>query len=339
MHAPGDGIEQFASEVAAAIDAGGYDVVFAARDTEAAALAFLRDRLPARVAHPDIAIFAAALDKLELSTRAQAAGFAVPATVPVGWPAPAEAVVVKPRVGASLVRAMERGEPPPGRAVARLARGDMEIGAAAAEIEAAGDEPLIQERVAGDLVALVVLAGLDHSLVRSYQQRAELCWPLDAGISVRSTVVPVDPGLAERAAALLGGLRWTGLAQLQFLHPPGEDPRLIDFNGRFFGSLALARAAGCDVTGAWARGVLEGSIPDPGPARVGTRYHWAWGDMRRATQERRGGMARDLLGVARYARGAAHSVFDPRDPRPALRYARIAGARAGRRRVGHAEDR
>jgi hypothetical protein len=144
--------------------------------------------------------------------------------------------------------------------------------------------------------------------------------------------VPTDPRLAKAAALLVRALRWSGIAQLQFLRAPGAEPALIDLNGRFYGSMALAQAAGANFAAAWARGVLEGRTPDPGPARVGTRYQWAWGDLRRATQERRGGLARDLLGVAGYAVGAAHSVFATRDPRPTARYLRVAGAAARRRR-------
>ena len=335
VHGPDEGMDRFAADVEAAIATGGYEVVFGARDDEMAALASLRERLPARVAHPDLRSVTTGLDKLELARLGAEAGFAVPRTLEPGSSLPAGAEwVVKPRVGRALAAALENGAPLPGRTSARPVEDQGEFDRAVREMREAGEDPLLQERVLGRLTALVVLADGDHSVVRAYQQRSELRWPLDAGISVRARVVETDPAHAEHAAALITTLRWTGIAQLQFLEPDGEAPRLIDFNGRFFGSRALARAAGCDVAGAWARGVVEGSTPDPGPARVGTRYHWAWGDVRRATQERRGGIARDLLGVARYARGAAHSVFDPREPRPALRYLRIAGGRAGRRRAG-----
>lgn len=332
-----EGMERFASGVEAAVAAGAYQVVFGARDDEMAALAALGGRLGARVAHPALPILATVLDKLELARVGAEAGFAVPRTIEPDGSLPAgSAWMVKPRVGRALARAVANGDAPPERTETRPVGDEAELGEAIAELEAAGEDPLLQERVEGRLIALVVLAGHDHSIVRCYQQRSELSWPLDAGISVRARVVETDPDLAERAAALVAALGWTGLAQLQMLEPPGGDPRLIDFNGRFFGSLALARAAGCDVASAWAKGTLDGSMPDPGPARVGTRYQWAWGDLRRATQARTGGLARDVLGVLRYAPGAAHSLFDPRDPRPAIRYARVQGGRAGRRRTSRA---
>jgi predicted ATP-grasp superfamily ATP-dependent carboligase len=336
---PDEGVAGFADDVSAALAAGAYDVVFGARDIEAAALAFARDRLPARVAHPDLGTFASALDKLELARHAEAAGLAVPPTEAARVVSAIDApVVVKPRVGRPLAAALESGGPLPGRAAARVARDGAELAAAVAAIEAAGDEAVVQERVGGELIALAVLADGDHSVVRSFQQRAELVWPLEAGISVRAEVVPADPQLTRAAASLIRGLRWSGIAQLQFLRAPGAEPALIDLNGRFYGSMALARAAGSNFADAWAHGALEGRTPDPGPARVGTRYHWAWGDLRRATQERRGGLARDLLGVTRYAFGAAHSVFTVRDPRPAARYLRVAGAGARRRRRGGARE-
>jgi predicted ATP-grasp superfamily ATP-dependent carboligase len=330
---PSDGIEEFERDVGVAIESGGYEVVFGARDTEIASLAALRDRLPARVAHPDSATVEVAQDKLELARIGAEAGFAVPKTAPAHEGALAGgAVIVKPRVGPALARAIASGSELPARADAVVAADAAELRAAIAATRAAGDEPLVQERLEGDLIALVVLADRDGSVVAGFQQRAERTWPLNAGISVRARVVEPDPTLAEHAAAIVAGLGWSGLAQLQLIQPAAGEPRLIDFNGRFYGSLALAGAAGCDVTSAWARGALEGTTPDPGTARPGTRYQWAWGDLRRATQERRGGLVRDVAGVARYAPGATHSVFALRDPRPAARYLRIALARSRARR-------
>ena len=332
VESPLEGIGRFAADVEQAIASGRYDVVFGARDYEEAALAAVRERLSAKVAHPELATVARSLDKLELTRLGEDAGFAVPATAEAGEDPPGSGPwIVKPRLGPALARALDSGSRPPGPTSARVVADGRELVGAVASMKASGDEPLVQETIVGKLIAVVVLAERDHSIVRSYQQHSELRWPQGAGISVRAEVVPSDPGLAERSEALVRSLRWSGLAQMQFLQPGGSEPRLIDFNGRFFGSIALAQAAGSNLADAWARGVLEERTPDPGPAAVGTRYHWAWGDIRRATQDRRGGLIRDLIDVARYSRGSVHSVFSFRDPRPAMRYTRIAGGRARRR--------
>ena len=72
--------EEFVAALAEAVAIGEYDVVFGGGDDTVAALAAARDRIPARVAHPPIDRVIAALDKIELATRARAVGLAAPRT-------------------------------------------------------------------------------------------------------------------------------------------------------------------------------------------------------------------------------------------------------------------
>jgi len=139
--------------------------------------------------------------------------------------------------------------------------------------------------------------------------------------------VPVDPEFAGRAAALLAALGWFGLAELQFVVPADGIPRLIDLNGRFYGSLALAVAAGANLPATWAAlatGRANGPVEavEPVTAVAGVRYCWWEGDLRRALRERRGGMARDLAGTLYAGVGAVHSITRLGDPVPALTQAR-----------------
>ncbi|MGI8462509.1 MAG: ATP-grasp domain-containing protein [Solirubrobacterales bacterium] len=333
-----DGLDEFADDVSAAVSAGKYDLVFGARDEDVAALAAIREGIDATVAHPELERIARAQDKLVLMQLGAAAGFSVPRTDAAEdgiseRVAAGATLLVKPGVGRAAGTALASKTAPPRRIDACEVNTPQELGEAVAAIEACGDDAVVQERIEGDLLALVVLVDRAGTVVRSFTQLAEKTWPLGTGISVRARVIEPDRTLSDHAAKLVAELGWSGIAQLQFVVPQDEEPRLIDFNGRFYGSLALAAAAGCNISAAWARGVLSGSTPDPGEARVGTRYHWAWGDLRRATQERNGGLTRDIVSVPRFARGAAHSVFDRRDLRPGLRYLRRVAGRSGRRRL------
>jgi hypothetical protein len=95
---------------------------------------------------------------------------------------------------------------------------------------------------------------------------------------------------------------------------------LIDLNGRFYGSMALAVGAGPNLPAVWAAlatGRRPPLIPDPW---TGTRYHRLEVDLRRALSERRGGLVRDVADCLRYAAGAQHGLWDLRDPAPAVRY-------------------
>ncbi|MEO6500465.1 MAG: hypothetical protein ABIQ09_00975 [Jatrophihabitantaceae bacterium] len=123
---------------------------------------------------------------------------------------------------------------------------------------------------------------------------------------------------------------------MQFIVPADGIARLIDLNGRFYGSLALAVRAGANLpatwaalaTGRWAEPV------EPMTAGGGVRYSWWEGDLRRALVERRGGLARDLAGALGAGIGAVHSVGRWRDPAPELARARslLADRRAADRR-------
>ncbi|MBA2694675.1 MAG: hypothetical protein H0U62_02225 [Actinobacteria bacterium] len=105
-----------------------------------------------------------------------------------------------------------------------------------------GGEPVLQRPVEGSLGALI---GLYHGgrLHGRVQQRTSRLWPTPQGMSARARTVPVDPALTERAEALLHRIGWRGLVELQFLTGADRIPHLIDLNGRFYGSLALADQA------------------------------------------------------------------------------------------------
>lgn len=332
---PEQGVSDFISATRAAVAAGGYEIVLGARDEEVAALCYHREELGAVVPAPAADRVFRAQDKIELSTAAAQAGLATPAihsdleATLANWTS--GSMVVKPRLGQTLARSLAAGVLP-GKAGTSLAGNPDEARRAIDRARAAGHEPILQERTEGHLGAITVLCDDDALVVSCMQQRAELTWPLDGGVSVRARTIPVDEPLLERVQGLVRDLGWFGLAQLQFLNPDDRDPQLIDFNGRIYGSLALARAAGSNLPDAWGRMALgmTWAVARPTP---GVRYQWLWADARRATQAKRGGLVRDLAGVARYAPGAAHSVWSAKDPAPALKYTQAQLRQMLRRRL------
>jgi len=148
---------------------------------------------------------------------------------------------------------------------------------------------------------------------------------------VTTELAVAEPELAAAAGRLLADLRWFGLANLQFLRPADGAPRLIDLNGRFYGSLALAVAAGVNVPDLWARMAVGDPVPSFTSARPGVRFQALGEDLRRARAQPRGGLLRDVAGTLAYGVGAAHPHLSLSDPRPALAVlGRLAVNRAGR---------
>ena len=298
----------FVAAVRAAVDVGGYELVFGAGDGEVLALSAGRNELGATFPYAPHEDVVRAFDKVALAEVAERVGLAVPG---VG-DAP---VVVKPR------RTTVRG--PAGEALrlrAELAATHDEATERLAYLESVGAEPLVERYVQGDLTAYVAVTDPDSRIVAAVQQRASAVWPTQAGGSIRAETVPVDPALAERVAALLADLHWFGIAQVQFQQPPHGEPVLIDLNGRFYGSMALALAAGPNLPAIWAALATGRPAPAAGAARVGVRYHSLEPDLRR----------RNLRALG-YAVGAAHGLWDVRDPRPAVQHAGRLATRALRR--------
>ncbi len=312
----GDGAA-FVDGVRAAIADGGYSLVFGGADDWVAALATYRESIPAVVAHPPAETVATALDKYELTRRAAKAGFSVPETelaspdVLAAWRGP---IVVKCRShwhpGQQRLHRIDTRRYPDAQAAADRLRLLCE----------AGFEPMLQRPVDGELGALI---GLFHDgrLLGRVQQRTFALWPTPSGVSTRAQTVPVDEVLAERAVTLLDDLGWSGLVELQFLTDADGAVHLIDLDGRFYGSMALACAAGPNLPDAWARQALGLPLGALADGRPGVRFLWAPGDLRRSFVERRGGLAADVAGMLRWGRGAATSVWDRGDARPVLHLA------------------
>ncbi|NJC24037.1 putative ATP-grasp superfamily ATP-dependent carboligase [Arthrobacter pigmenti] len=307
----GDAAE-FVKGVQRAVQAGGYDVVFGGGDDWMAALATYRDHIPTPVAHPSAEAVQRALDKVTLAESAAHVGLAAPLTIPAtpdaiaDWEGP---VVVKSRAHWCP------GQTRPHRIEARLFDSIASAKERINHMEQLGAEPLLQEPIRGRLGAMIGLFR-NGKLEGRVQQSTPRLWPTPNGASARAETVAVDPVLARKVDALLSHIGWWGLVELQFLTDDDGVPHLIDFNGRFFGSIALTNAARPGLANAWGRLVLGESVPSLADAPAGVRYVWAAGDLRRARVERRGGLLADVVDTMRWASRAHHSVWDVRDPGP-----------------------
>jgi predicted ATP-grasp superfamily ATP-dependent carboligase len=314
---PEDGGEGFLDAVRNAVDTGGYDLVFGAGDGEVLALSAGRECVGAIFPYGPHEEVVRAFDKIELAEAATRAGLSVPAAArPEDAP-----VVVKPR--RTTVLDPQGG---PLRLRASVAQTPDDARAQVEYLESVGAEPLVQEYVEGDLLAYVAVTDRDSRVISAVQQRTEEIWPRHSGGSIRARTEPVDDELANRVGALLGDLHWFGIAQAQFQVAPGRDPVLIDFNGRFYGSMALLLAAGSNMPAIWAALATDRPLPEVEAPRDGVRYHWLESDLRRAISERHG-----LVGSIGYAIGSRHGLWDAEDPGPAALHVKRLAGRALRR--------
>lgn len=268
------------------------------------------------------------LDKLDVAMAAAAVDLRAPRTIPAderalaAWDGP---LVVKAR-SHWLPEHDDPRHRLEARRVARAEQARPLVEAAAA----AGGSAVLQEPVDGQLGAIVGLV-VDGRFVQVAQQRADLVWPQPTGITARARTVPLDHRLVERAGALAGHLGYEGMLQVEVLHPTdGSDPVVIDCNPRCYGSLALAEAAGLELTAAWADWAATGAVPRAREARVGVTYLWTEGALRAALAA----SAPTVAGVLRDVGRSVHPTWDVRDPVPALVLAVQLAGRALRRLAG-----
>jgi predicted ATP-grasp superfamily ATP-dependent carboligase len=319
------GTDVFLDGVASAAAESAAEVVFGCGDAEVLTLSEGRDRLGTVVPYAPHESVVRAFDKVLLSEAAAGAGFAVPRMTPA-----TEAELLRVQ-GPVLVKARLHAVPGRARLEAELCGNAAAARHRADEIRAAGGVPLLQEHLSGPLVAYTALTDVEGGIVAALQQEAEAIWPPGSGASVRARTVPVDAGLAAAAARLLAELRWFGIAELQFIRRGDRTPALIDLNGRFYGSMSLAVAAGVNLPAMWAALATGREVPPAPAARLGVRYQWLEGDLRRALVERHNGLVRDVWGSLGYAVGARHSIWQAGDPAPALRRGSRLAPRAARK--------
>jgi predicted ATP-grasp superfamily ATP-dependent carboligase len=113
-------------------------------------------------------------------------------------------------------------------------------------VHAAVPRPLVQTLVRGRGVGVNTLWN-DGQPVVWFSHRRVREIDLRGGRSTAAATVACDPGLLDAASRMLAALRWHGVAMVEFKWDDETGTSwLLEINGRFWGSLPLALAAGVD---------------------------------------------------------------------------------------------
>lgn len=128
---------------------------------------------------------------------------------------------------------------------------------------------LLQERFEGDGVGVELIADQGRVQYR-FQHRRLHEVPLTGGGSSLRVSEAVVPALAEASDRLIAALGWHGVAMVEFKYAPASgEYRLMEINGRFWGSLPLAVAAGADFPALLHELLTTGRLTPCPPAREG----------------------------------------------------------------------
>jgi predicted ATP-grasp superfamily ATP-dependent carboligase len=292
---------------------------------------------------PGIDVLAPALDKLQLvndklATYAIAAGIGIP--VPVTWQ-PQSATAAPP---ADLTYPCILKWRDPGTAMPLLVRHDLEmikaefchdahqLGRALARYAKCGQFPMVQSFCPGVGLGHMFFMHDGKALLR-FQHRRIGEWPPEGGTSTVCDSLPLSDNaeLLARSEELLRRIGWEGAAMVEYRDDGVNGARLMEINGRFWGSLPLAYHAGAPF--AWLTYAVLGlgQSPPLTPYRGGVRCRFMVPETRRVLTllfNRKFIQQRDLAlsgprALLNYAMdflrpGSCYYVFAWRDPRPFL---------------------
>jgi len=158
-------------------------------------------------------------------------GFSFP--VILKWRDPEVAGPVLERLGLGLLKS-------------ELARDEAELRAALSRYRTAGVYPLVQSYCPGTGLGQMFLMKDGRALIRFQHCRLHE-WPPEGGVSTLCESLPPGehPALMERSEALLREIGWEGPAMVEYRYDVATGAAaLMEINGRFWGSLPLASAAG-----------------------------------------------------------------------------------------------
>jgi len=200
-----------------------------------------------RVAMADPRSLEVVLDKWRTVALARRVGVPVPASVVAS--SPDEAVEHAKRLGYPVVLK-------PARSIGRAAGSRVACSVTyahtpeelrrKAEAALAAGEVVLQEYFTGVGVGIELLADRGRICAAFQHQRLHEL-PLTGGGSCLRKSVRVEPELQDAAGRLMAALRWHGVAMVEFKWDPERRAcRLMEVNGRLWGSLPLPVAAGLD---------------------------------------------------------------------------------------------
>lgn len=137
---------------------------------------------------------------------------------------------------------------------------------------------LIQELIVGQGTGLFTLFDMDRHLTL-FSHRRLLEKPPSGGVSVLSESISLDEEMVEAAGKLLAEVRWPGVAMVEFKRDVRDGKaKLMEINGRLWGSLQLAVSSGVDFP-ALCLDYYLGKKPESllSDYRVGFRLKWFFG--------------------------------------------------------------
>ncbi len=195
-----------------------------------------------------------------------------------------------------------------------------------------GEPPLIQDFLRGEEYGVEMLTHKGAAFAITTHHRIRSMSPTGGASVVKETLMQGDlrSELESYAARIVTALEWSGPIMVEFkVDEDTREPKLMEVNGRFWGSLPLSVAAGVDMPYLYYKYVTEGDIPKPtvvaeegvvtrhffGDVRHLMRVLFGRSNMRKIMYPRRMQAIREFF---KLPKGTIGDVWSWGDPKPAL---------------------
>jgi predicted ATP-grasp superfamily ATP-dependent carboligase len=194
---------------------------------------------------------------------------------------------------------------------------------------------LVQEYIPGKVHDVCVLFNRGEPRAVLTQKRLKM-YPVKGGVGIYN-VTTDEADIREQAIALLKAAEWHGPAQVEFKRKADGSPCLMEVNGRFWGTLDLAVAAGVNFPLLTCRMAVDGDIMPVSSYEVGLGFRWPvpYGLLHAVETRRWVGTLWEFWGPGK----GVKSDVRISDPLPLLAEAVFALKRIGSLQRGHFGDR
>jgi predicted ATP-grasp superfamily ATP-dependent carboligase len=274
----------FVRAIQAEVESGRHRVVIPTDDIALALITQARAQLDELVMlpFPGPEVVEIAHDKGALASVAAEHGIPAPRSVVIREPADLDVAVrrvgfpavVKARVSRMAVNGAWKTAPGTYYVNTRT-----ELETACRAVEATIPCPIVQEYIPGEGRGVFVLMNRGR-LRAAFAHRRIREKPPSGGVSVLSESVALDAPVLEQAGRLLEALKWHGVAMVEFKRDARDGvSKLLEINGRFWGSLQLAVDAGVDFPFLLYQLAIEGDVKPVFDYEVGVRLRWWLGDV------------------------------------------------------------
>jgi predicted ATP-grasp superfamily ATP-dependent carboligase len=139
------------------------------------------------------------------------------------------------------------------------------------------ERPLIQEYIKGTGFGAFAIFNKDSKPVATFVHKRLREYPITGGQSTFCESVK-EPAILKYGLKILKELNWYGLAMVEFKMDEFGEPKIMEINPRFWGSMPLAIASGVDFPYLLYKLAVDGNIKEVNSYKVGVKTRFVLSD-------------------------------------------------------------